>query len=240
MGHLPEYSIIIPAYNEEKRITTLLSRLSDNKAEFIFVCDGTDRTAELVQDFSKKKPALAIRCLPFPSRLGKGGGVYQGFRAAHAPIVGFMDADNSTTCTEMVRLIHQIGTYDGVIGSRYMSDSDVQTYQPLLRRLQSRVFNLIIRILFGLRYHDTQCGAKVFRREAVGSLLDQFYATGFEFDVEILWKMKRAGFKVIEVPIVWKDAGDSRLRLSDAFSMLMTLIKLRVIPQNYQSKRVRK
>lgn len=227
MSPLPNHSIIIPAYNEEKRLPRLLSHLSDTQAEFIFVCDGTDQTVQVIADFSSAHPELTIRCLTFSTRLGKGGGVYEGFRAATAPLVGFMDADNSTSYHEMVRLISLVGKSDGIIGSRHMPGSDVQTHQPLLRRVQSRIFNLIIRILFGLQYYDTQCGAKVFRREAVVSVLDQLHATGFEFDVEILWRMKQAGFRIIEVPVAWNDAGDSRLQTSDAFSMLKTLIRLR-------------
>jgi glycosyltransferase involved in cell wall biosynthesis len=228
MGHVPEYSIIIPAYNEEKRLPRLLSHLHDTDAEFIFVCDGTDRTAERIMDFSATHPELTVRCLTFHSRLGKGGGVYEGFRVATAPLVGFIDADNSTTYAEMVRLIHLIGANDGVIGSRHMPGSDVQIHQPFARRVQSRVFNLIIRILFGLQYYDTQCGAKVFRREALLGLIDSLHATGFEFDVEILWKMKRAGFTVIEVPVAWNNEGDSRLKSSDVLSMFVTLIRLRL------------
>ncbi|PKL60082.1 MAG: glycosyl transferase, partial [Methanomicrobiales archaeon HGW-Methanomicrobiales-4] len=99
-----KYSIIIPAYNEEDRIGRLLSELSDTDAEFIFVCDGTDNTPDLINAFSCEHPGITIRCLEYSRRLGKGGGVYEGFRAATTPIVGFMDADNSTTFSEMLRL----------------------------------------------------------------------------------------------------------------------------------------
>jgi glycosyltransferase involved in cell wall biosynthesis len=227
MGTMPRYSIVIPAYNEEKRLLRLLSDFSDPQAEYIFVCDGTDRTDTVITKFSADNPQLTIRCLTFSRRLGKGGGVYEGFRVATAPLVGFMDADNSTTNAEMLRLIDLIGKNDGIIGSRHMPGSDVQTHQPLSRRFQSRVFNLLIRVLFGLPYYDTQCGAKFFRREALFQVLPYLRATGFEFDVEVLWKMRRTGFRIIEVPVVWNDTGDSRLQTSDAFSMLKTLLRLR-------------
>jgi dolichol-phosphate mannosyltransferase len=222
------YSIVIPAYNEEKRIGQLLQSLSDPQAEFIFVCDGTDRTPEVIEKFSREHPDLTVRCLTYTQRLGKGGGVYEGFRAATTPLIGFMDADNSTEYSEMIRLIDLIGDYGGIIGSRHMPDSTVEIHQPLSRRFQSRLFNHIIRLLFGLQFYDTQCGAKVFRKDAIDRILPDLHARGFEFDVELLWHLRRAGLQILEVPVVWNDAGDSRLQTSDAFSMLFTLLRLRL------------
>lgn len=223
-----KYSIIIPAYNEENRIGRLLSSLSDPQAEFIFVCDGSDQTPEVIRDFSDKHPGIIVKCLIFHERLGKGGGVYAGFRAATSPLVGFMDADNSTHYSEMLRLIAAIGEYDGVIGSRHMPGSQIKIHQSLSRRLQSRAFNYIIRLLFTLPFYDTQCGAKIFRKEAIDRVMPSLCAKGFEFDVELLWQMRKAGLQVIEIPSVWNDAGDSRLQTSDAFSMFTTLLRLRL------------
>lgn len=223
-----KYSIVIPAYNEEKRIGRLLSDLADPDAEYIFVCDGTDQTPEVIRSFTERNPDLHVQCLTFGHRLGKGGGVYEGFRAATSPIVGFMDADNSTVYAEMQRLISEIDGHDGIIGSRHMPGALIETHQPLSRRLQSRVFNLIIRMLFGLRFYDTQCGAKIFRHEALKTVMPLLHARGFEFDVELLWKLNRQGMDVIEIPIIWNDTGDSRLQASDAFSMFLTLLRLRM------------
>jgi glycosyltransferase involved in cell wall biosynthesis len=222
------YSIVIPAYNEEKRIGNLLSDLQDPDAEFIFVCDGTDSTPDIIRSFAGLNPGIHVRCLTFDHRLGKGGGVYEGFRAATAPLVGFMDADNSTVYTEMQRLIHEINGHDGIIGSRHMPGSLIETHQPLSRRFQSRIFNLIIRCLFGLSFYDTQCGAKVFTLDALRRVMPELRARGFEFDVELLWKMKRKGMDIIERPVIWNNTGDSRLQRSDAFSMFLTLLRLRL------------
>ena len=139
-----------------------------------------------------------------------------------------MDADNSTGYTEMLRLISCIDDHAGVIGSRHMPGSTIEIHQPLMRRLQSRTFNLIIRLLFGLQYYDTQCGAKVFRKDAIDKILPHLCARGFEFDVELLWQLRRSRLQVIEVPVIWNDAGDSRLQTSDAFSMFFTLLRLRL------------
>ena len=99
--------------------------------------------------------------------------------------------------------------------------------QGLLRRLESRGFNLLIRVLFGFSYHDTQCGAKVFKRAAIDAVLPAMVSRGFEFDVELLWRLKRAGFRVIEVPIEWQNQGDSRVEKKDMIRMLSGLLKVR-------------
>jgi glycosyltransferase involved in cell wall biosynthesis len=233
----PSVSIVIPAYNESTRIRPLLSEISelcelrepDSPAiEFIFVCDGTDNTADIIRDYKKNNQDLMIRCLDFPRRLGKGGGVKAGFAVASTPLVGFMDADNSASVSEMVRISHLIGEHDGVIGSRHLPGQVLQRKQPLLRRVQSRIFNGIIRLLFGLSFYDTQCGAKVFRKDALDAVLPGLRSTGFEFDVELLWHLSKSGYSLIEVPVIWNDTLDSRLRLSDTFSMLASLFRIRL------------
>ena len=169
MNH-PPVSIVIPAYNESARIQPLLNELKDPAIEFIFVCDGTDNTVEIILNYKKNQPDLKIRCLTFSHRLGKGGGVQAGFVVASAPLVGFMDADNSTTVHEMVRISHLIGEHDGVIGSRHLPGQVLQRKQPLLRRVQSRIFNGIIRLLFDLSFYDTQYNTKIFRKDALQKL----------------------------------------------------------------------
>ncbi|MCJ7741848.1 MAG: glycosyltransferase family 2 protein, partial [Methanoregula sp.] len=97
----------------------------------------------------------------------------------------------------------------------------------ILRQLESRAFNLLIRALFGLSYHDTQCGAKVFKKSAIDTVLPLMISRGFEFDVELLWRLRGAGFRVNEVPIEWQNKGDSRVRKRDMIRMLSGLFKLR-------------
>jgi dolichol-phosphate mannosyltransferase len=222
------YSLVIPAYNEENRILPLFDAVSSFDGELIVVCDGADKTAEVVDRIASRRRDLIIRCLRFEKRLGKGGGVLEGLAAARAPYVGYFDADGSTTVDEMKRLFLQLGDNDGLIGSRWVPGSTLQVRQSILRRIESRAFNLVIRILFGLSYHDTQCGAKVFRKAAVDTVLSDMRSRGFEFDVELLWRMKNAGFRVSETPIVWQNKGDSRVRKSDMIRMLAGLITLRL------------
>lgn len=231
----PSVSIVIPAYNESTRLNPLLLGLSDPDIEYIFVCDGSDNTADLIHDFSENHPDLNIQCLTFPGRLGKGGGVYAGFRSASAPLVGFMDADNSTPVSELIRLSTLIGQHDGIIGSRHLPGQVLQRKQPLFRRIQSRAFNSIIRLMFGLPFHDTQCGAKVFLKEALDAVLPSLHCNGFEFDVELLWHLKKRGYLLIEVPVIWNDTLDSRLRMHDTVSMLVTLLRIRTNTLPYDS-----
>jgi glycosyltransferase involved in cell wall biosynthesis len=229
MNTTPEarYSLIIPAYNEEHRITPLFDAISRFDGELIVVCDGGDSTADLVDRIAAQRQDLTIRCLRFDHRLGKGGGVIAGLTAARSPLVGYFDADGSTSVDEMKRLFLALSTVDGAIGSRWIAGSTLKVRQGIMRQLESRAFNLLIRVLFGLRYHDTQCGAKVFKKSAIDAVVPQMISRGFEFDVELLWRLQGAGFRVTEVPIEWQNKGDSRVRKRDMIGMLSGLFRVR-------------
>jgi dolichol-phosphate mannosyltransferase len=220
-------SLVIPAYNEENRIQLLFDEITVFDGELIVVCDGTDRTADCVRLIAAGRQDLMIRCLEFDHRLGKGGGVIEGLKVAQTPLVGYFDADGSTSVGEMQRLFSQLSHSDGAIGSRWVSGSMLRVRQGILRRMESRVFNLLIRLLFGLTFNDTQCGAKVFKKSAIDTVLPQMTSRGFEFDVELLWRLQQAGYLVTEVPIVWQNKGDSRVQKRDMIRMLKGLFAIR-------------
>jgi len=222
-----QYSLVIPAYNEESRIKPLFDAITSFDGELIVVCDGEDGTADIVNRIAASRQDLNIRCLRFDHRLGKGGGVIAGLEEARLPLVGYFDADGSTSIDEMKRLFLTLSTADGAIGSRWMPGATLKVRQSIMRQLESRVFNLIIRILFGIRYHDTQCGAKVFKKSAIDAVLPMMISRGFEFDVELLWRLRRGGCRVIEVPIEWQNKGDSRVRKRDMIRMLSGLFAAR-------------
>jgi dolichol-phosphate mannosyltransferase len=222
-----KYSIVIPAYNEEDRITPLFDAITGFDGELIVVCDGTDGTAEVVDRIAARRQDLTIRCLRFDHRLGKGGGVIAGLREAQSPLVGYCDADGSAGIDEMKRLFLTLSIADGAIGSRWVSGSTLKVRQSVLRQLESRAFNLLIRILFGLTYNDTQCGAKVFKKSVIDAVLPQMISRGFEFDVELLWRLRSAGCQVVEVPIAWQNKGDSRVHKRDMIRMLAGLFTIR-------------
>ena len=223
----PQYSLVIPAYNEENRITLLFDAIPYFEGELIVVCDGTDETADIIDRIAAERKDLTIRCLRFDHRLGKGGGVMAGLKAAHSSCAGYFDADGSTTIGEMMRLLSCLKESDCVIGSRWVPGSTLTVSQSFMRRIESRIFNLIIRILFGLDFHDTQCGAKVFKKPVIDEILPLMYSTGFEFDVELLWRLKKNGARITEIPIEWQNKGDSRVQKLDMIRMLFGLLMLR-------------
>ncbi len=233
-----KYSIIIPAYNEEARIgdtvrdyaAYLQGGFPDGEAELRIIVNGSrDRTAEIARALEGEFPC--VRAWVTPERQGKGGAVMKGFELAEGEIVAFADADNATTAPELRRLLEVVaqGAADAAIGSRWLPQSRQAIPQPWPRRVASRVFNLIVRLLFQFPYRDTQCGAKAFRKAAIDAVRDEIHTTGWAFDVALIWRLRRHGFKVLEVPITWSDNSKSRLRMHrDAPSMLWELIKLRL------------
>ena len=227
-AYIPDYTLVIPAYNEKERIGAVLDELKSSSGRFIFIFDGDDRTPDIILDFSRRNPGIPIHVERHNKRRGKGKAILEGFRIANTPIVGFMDADGSTSIREMERLVSEINARDGAIGSRWLPGSRLPRKQGFSRRIQSRIFNLIIRILFGLSFKDTQCGAKVFKKSAIDAVIGDMVSSGFEFDVELLWRLSRKGYAIREVPIKWTNMSDSRVTRSDAGGMLAGLLKLRI------------
>lgn len=220
-------SIIVPAYNEEKRISFFLENLNGFSGRLIFVCDGTDNTPSIIEKISIQNPEYNIRCIRYNERLGKGGGIIEGFKSADTPFCGFMDADGSASIKEMRKLFSALDNSDCAIGSRWMKDSEIVVGQGLGRKVQSRVFNLIVKILFRLPYNDTQCGAKAFRKKALDDVIERIESHGFEFDVEILWRLHNSGYRIVEIPITWEDRDSSHVGGFDGAGMLANLLRLK-------------
>jgi dolichol-phosphate mannosyltransferase len=222
-------SIIVPAYNEEKRIERTLKdyteglRASGRDFELIVVCDGNDNTAKLAAPYG--------RVLEFSRRLGKGGGVLEGFKAAAGDIVGFTDADNSLKVDQFLRLLDEMDRTGGccVIADRKSRESIIMEGQYLFRRFASEVFNFMLsRAIFGLRIRDSQCGGKVFRKELLDRVTPSMKCRGFEFDVELLWRLTNAGCEIREVPVVWTDDKGSTFSFKYVPAMFFNLMKVRL------------
>lgn len=223
-------SIIIPAYNEEARIgktlenyTKFFNKNLKNKYEIIVVVNGsTDNTLEVVKKYS-------VKYKEFKEKIGKGGAIKQGFKIAKGDLIGFVDADSSTSPEEFLKLYNNISDYDGIIASRWMKGSVISKKQPFFRILFGRVFNLIVRILFGFKYKDTQCGAKLFKKEAVEKIIDNIGLTKWAFDIDILYLMKRNKLRIKEFPTVWGDNPDSKLKLGKTTKqMALSVVRLRL------------
>jgi len=224
----PPFTLVIPAYNEAERIANLLAQIEGADGEFIFVCDGDDDTPRIVMQFAHAHPGMNIRCLHRAGRMGKGSAIRDGISMASAPLVGYVDADASTSFPQMRKLFSLIDGADAVIGSRWVKGALLGRPQGLFRRFESRIFNVIVRVLFGLPFKDTQCGAKVFKKSAIDAVIKEMVSSGFEFDVELLWRLHQGGFRIREHPIAWRDTGSSRVRKMDGFRMLCSLTRLRM------------
>ncbi|MBE7561117.1 hypothetical protein HS125_20075 [bacterium] len=163
-------------------------------------------------------------------RIGRAGRFW-GFCRARGRVWLFADADGSTDGDSLNRLAEEVlAGADAAIGSRWLPDSIVPLRQPWPRRLASRVFNRLVRLLFGWRIRDTQCGAKAFSADRLRPLLAHIKSRGWTFDVDVLWTLSRACPDAVirEVPVRWSDSSGSRVRLHrDAPGMIWDLLKLR-------------
>jgi dolichol-phosphate mannosyltransferase len=229
------YSVVIPAYDEERRLGRTLRHYAASFAdsEIVVVLNGcTDRSAAIARREASRRPN--IRLIEFADRLGKGGAVIAGLVAARAEIVAFTDADGSTDPDELRRLCALVRSGDAVVASRWLPESDVIVPQPFVRRAASRVFNLIVRFLFGLRVSDTQCGAKAFRASAVLPVLADVVTANYAFDVDLLVALARRGRSIREVPIRWRDVDGSKVRLVEgAVKMLVAVLRLRLLHSRF-------
>lgn len=223
----PNYSIVIPAYNEAGRIPATLRSVVDCvrkqgwDAEVIVVDDGsTDSTAQVVRDFATEAPE--VRLLQNPGNRGKGYSVRSGLLQALGDVVMFTDADLSAPMEEAERLFAAIaGGADIAIGSRWLESGRQTHRQPFYRQFFGRCFNAVTRLVMGLDFADTQCGFKAFTRAAAQTVFQLQTIERWGFDPEILFIALKRGFRIEEVPVSW--AHDERSRMSylrDGMKML--------------------
>jgi len=219
ISHITAVSVIIPAYNEVRSIGETLAQMTTYferkpyRFEVIVSADGDDGTRELVNELARRDPRLKV--IGEPRRCGKGYGIRQGVRLATGDVIGFVDADNKTPIQEFDQFEEFLRNGCAVvIGSRGMQQSRIERPQVWYRRVGSRVFGLVMHALVGLReIRDTQCGFKFFRRDVALDLFSRQRIDGYMFDVEILHLATRAGHRIAQVPVTWRDDGDSRLEL---------------------------
>jgi dolichyl-phosphate beta-glucosyltransferase len=236
-------SIIIPAYNEEKRLPQTLSKVIDfisqqtYSVEILIINDGsTDNTASLVEDLAKNESQ--IKLIDNRENRGKAFSVNQGIKLASGEYILFMDADGSTPIDEVQKLIEALDCgFDIAIGSRRVFGANVVHDQSIPRLFLGWIFRHIVSIILPLNIIDTQNGFKLFKNQTAKIIFAMQKSFGWAFDVEILYLAHKLGYKIKEVPIVWNNNDESKVKLLGKVKMLFEIIKIRF---NKYDKRVGK
>ena len=233
---MPFVSIVIPAYNEQSRLPATLQAVRDYLAvrhpgdfEILVVDDGSrDSTAAVAERFCRDHPEA--RLLRNPGNRGKGYSVRHGMLKACGEWILFTDADLSAPIAEYDKLMEAAARQGAAvaIGSRALDRSLIGVHQPRRREWAGRIFNVLMRLLVGLPFRDTQCGFKLFRRDAARAVFSRQRIERFGFDVEILYLARKLGFKTVEVPVRWNHAEGTRVSMfRDSLDMFLDLLRVR-------------
>jgi glycosyltransferase involved in cell wall biosynthesis len=245
----PSLLLLIPAYNEEARIEPVLRQYAiffrDNyrgKFQLVVVLNGCrDNTLGVVQRVAKE--FATVTWLDFPAPIGKGGALIEGLKlAGSTDVIGYVDADGATGPAAVLKLLPHLEEADCVVGSRWLPGSVLLKAQPKFRQVISRCFHLIVEILLRLHIKDTQCPCKLMRRSAVEQIHSSLRIADLAFDVNLLVAMKRAGFRLLEVPIEWTDIVGSKVTSSlfrQSLTMFLSVVRVWLIysPRLYRRLR---
>ncbi len=231
----PFLSIVIPAYNEAHRLGRTLELIKlylqskQFTAEVIIVNDGsTDRLEDLLEERRGEFPVMNV--IHNENNRGKGYSVRRGVLEARGQFVLFTDADLSAPIEETDKLLDALERVqaDAAVGSRALQKELIGLHQPTLREFGGRLFNLLVRMVTGLKLRDTQCGLKLFRRLSTRRAFELQRASGFSFDFEVLFLIARLGGKIVEVPVRWDHDPGTKVRiLRDAARACVDLAALR-------------
>jgi glycosyltransferase involved in cell wall biosynthesis len=237
MKRPPDLSIVIPAYNEAKRLPRTLERVgewvqrkravSGLEIEVLVVDDGSqDDTANVVVGWQDRIDGL--RLIPNGTNRGKGYSVRHGMLEAKGRIALFSDADLSAPIEEADKLLIALEEADVAIGSRAVDRSLIETHESAARELAGRLFNAFVRLTTGVRFLDTQCGFKAFRMKRARIIFEQQRIEDFGFDPELLFLARRHGLAAVEVPVRWAHHPATKIHMfRDSLLMFCDLIKVR-------------
>lgn len=233
----PHLSIVVPAFDEEERIGGSIAKIlvylqqHSINAEVVIVDDGSkDRTADVAKVECAKFPQISTAIIRYEQNRGKGFAVRTGLAASLGNIAVFSDADLSTPIEEMPKLVEPIanGEVDVAFGSRALDRSLIGNRQPWRREQGGRVINLVIRLLSGLPFADTQCGFKAFNMTKFRPLLDVMTIDRFGFDVEMLYVSNLYKLQLREIPVRWNNVEGSKVSVvRDTRRMFTELIEIR-------------
>ncbi|MBI4323966.1 MAG: glycosyltransferase [Chloroflexi bacterium] len=234
---VPSVLLLIPAYNEEQRIEPVLREYAQyfrrhyaGKFQLVVVLNGCiDNTLGVVQRVAGEFPEVSA--LEFPDPIGKGGALIEGLKLAPTTdLIGYVDADGATAPPAFMDLVRHCQGVECAIGSRWIPGAIVSQSQSVRRRLFSRAFHIFVQCLFRMNIKDTQCGAKVMRREAVERIHSSLRIADVAFDINLLYALKRHGFSVLEVPTEWTDKLGSKIKLNKgALGILLSVVRLRLV-----------
>jgi glycosyltransferase involved in cell wall biosynthesis len=234
MAHLT-HSIVIPAYNESARLGASLEKILAYvqkrgwQAEILIVNDGSkDNTSEIARTFERRYSS--VRLIENPGNRGKGYSVRNGMLNSSGDRLLFTDADLSSPIEEAEKLFAALDEGAQVaMGSRWLRRELQTERQPIMRQVLGRVFNLVLRMILGLGYKDTQCGFKAFTRSAAETIFPRQQIERWGFDPEILYLAKKFKLKTVEVPVGW--AHDDRSKINpvvDGIKMVLEMLRVRV------------
>jgi len=231
-------SIIVPAYNEEKRSMRFIPSLLDfvkkmPSSEVIIVDDGSkDNTKTIINKLIKSKKASFAKIIGYNKNQGKGNAVAFGVKAAKGDKIIFIDADGSIPPHEIPKILKKLDGYDVVVGDRYSKQSKIK--RTFLREIFSLGFNTFVSLMFQYSYRDNLCGFKGFKKNIAKKLFSDLKDKRWVFDVELFYKIKKKGYSLYFLPIEWHHVGGSRINLiKDPFLWTLRLIKLRSQLKNY-------
>ena len=220
-------SIIVPAYNEGKRIESTLNSLFlvFPEEEIIVVSNGSfDNTIEILKRWNEKHSNF--KYLEFSEKLGKGGAIIEGLKISKGNLIGFIDADDAFDLDYLKNSVYQLSEYDSIIASKWKNRNIFEVNEPFIRKILSRGWNLLVRILLGLNFKDTQAGAKFFTIEVKNKIKYNFISKGFAFDIELLYKIKRNNFKIKEIYVPSRFIEGSTFKLRHCKRMFFDLLKI--------------
>src|SRR3989454_3173568 len=235
----PSLLLLIPAYNEERRIEPVLREFGQyfrdqypGKFQLVVVLNGCkDNTLGVVKTVAARFPFISA--LDFPQPIGKGGALIEGLKLApHADLIGYVDADGASPPRAFHELVKLTDKADCVIGSRWLPGAVLHQAQTRLRRFASRCFHLVVELLFRMHIKDTQCPCKVMRRTAVEKIHSSLRIADLAFDVNLLYSFKHAGFSVLEMPTEWTDKIGSKVTSSlfrSSLTMFLSVVRVRLI-----------
>jgi dolichol-phosphate mannosyltransferase len=220
-----DISVIIPVYHNPSRMSATLEHITTSPdfagAEIIVTIDD-DLDA---LDIASKFDGVIIDYSDV--RRGKGGAILSAIEKSTRPMVGFIDVDLPIRIDALKVMYGMLGPYDVVIASRRAPQSVITSKPPLWRCIAGRVFNFMVRRMFNMGVYDTQCGAKVFKRDAVMSVLHDMHEKGWIWDLELLIRLKRKSYTIFEYPADWSQNGKSVLNFSDVKNIFSALMRMR-------------